>query len=227
MVVATKPQSIVGSDQLRINYFHSSCTMATRKGSATFANATNPGTVHDWPKLKDEYMKYKYLTYAEMAEKKGLVYEVVKNYACAGAETWDAERSRIAQDIDKQVRQRLKSFLSESAFKRIEENLGLAGLLKKKAKWSLETKMKVKNADGSETEFEIPFDHDQSIKAISEAVDIEKVLFEALDPKETKDGTTTINMTAIDKLVVVLQGAGGDMKAKLAEALGKKVITQG
>lgn len=204
-----------------------------RASSSSIQRPVLPGDKYDWPRIKEMYMTYKYFNYIDAAKQEGINVQYVREEASRHEKSWFEERSEIARYTQTIIREQMKAVLSKKAVERMLKNLEVSDKLREKALKDMLEPVVIKNTDGTEKTYEIPFNHDQSIRALAEASKIDKdIVFDSLDPKkgEEQSAGPTVNLTAIEKLTIILQGAGPNVKDALAKALNtavpKKLIEQ-
>lgn len=205
--------------------------MAGRKISSAITRL--PQSELDWAGAKKLYMRFKLKDYYAVAEHLGCTYQRVVDvslkYGTAG-KTWRDERDELVAELETAYKNRLKTQMIEEFGDAPLENMRAASKIRSKAIKDIFEKVKrnVKDEKGNiidTIEVELPFDHDQALRAIGTANGIEKeTLLELVEPPKKDEAKVNINMTAIDKLVLVIQSAGGDVGSKIVEALRKKAL---
>lgn len=174
---------------------------------------------HNYADLKRRYMDYEWLTYEDMASKLQMSISTIRKMATEEEESWIEERSRVERESQALRKEHLRHKLPQEFMRRLDQNLGVAALAKQKG------------AEGLRREG-LVLDPDQSLRAIDLGTEIEqrvlvRPMVKQVMEEEAKDDRPNVNMTAIEQLVVLVQGSGQQAQAGLVQALQKKLSNGG
>lgn len=190
----------------------------SKRGKGKKARARRPSK-HNYADLKRRYMDYEWLTYEDMASKLQMSISTIRKMATEEEESWLEERSRVEREMQGLRKEHLRHKLPQEFMRRLDQNLGVATLLKQKG------------VEGLRREG-LTLDPDQSMRSIDLGTEIEqrvlvRPMVKQVMEEEVKDERPNVNMTAIEQLVVLVQGNGQQAQAGLVKALQAKLSNGG